>query len=393
MVRMYTKLAGHTPTLSLRFAEQSVDGREVSILFRVGNSPEQKVWFRSDGPELRHCGSALFCLGLIPALELGAPLRLGTPPDKTLFERTSEITDLLCRWYPGLKPVAVTLDQMPSVEPESRPVADEVGLFYSAGVDSSYSLLTAQDRIDWLITLIGADVPVGNAMRAEKLRETARVVARKHGKRCVIIETNIRRVMDRWIGWVEYHGAVLAAVGHLLSNQVGRVLIASSADEASWQRPWGSHPGLDPLWGNANLAIEHHALVPRFSKIAAIVGRTELMASLRVCDYDDANCGRCSDCIFMLNALAVLDAFGLAPTYRKGDLGCAPVIVDGRGTRTDLLDMRATTLRTGHPPGLANEIDRAIAAFDQRQRRARWVPTAAILRRVKRLKRRVRYRL
>jgi hypothetical protein len=118
-----------------------------------------------------------------------------------------------------------------------------------------------------------------------------------------------------------------------------------------------------------------------------------LMAHLRVCDDDDANCGRCSDCIFMLNSLAVLNAFDLAPTYRKGDHGRAPVIVDGRGTRNDLLDMRATTLRTGRPQGLADEIDRAIAAFDQRQRRARWVPTAAVLRRIKRIKRRIRYRL
>lgn len=375
------------PPLSLSFAPDQPSPRHADVVVLAGNGPSRRIRFESDGPPLRRSGDALFCLGLIPAMEVDAPLRLDPPPGHVLSHRAAGILDMLQRWYPGLS--------RPVWSATGAPLAPAKGggtaLFFSGGVDSSYSLNHDRTRIDTLITLIGADVPSAEADRAARLAETTRAVALAEGMRHILITTDVRTVFDRMISWVDYHGAVLAAVAHLLGDEVGHALIASSADEATYLRPWGTHPDLDPLWGSETVTLEHHALAPRFSKIARIVDTPHLMAGLRVCDYDDNNCGTCPDCVFMLNALAVLDGFARAPTYDRADFVDGRVIADGRGTRTDLLDMRAAAVAAGRPAELPRAIDRAIAAFDRRDQLNRALALDTLRRRFKRWKRRGRY--
>lgn len=375
------------PALSLAFAPDQPSPRHADILVAMGNAPPCRVRFESDGPPLRRSGDALLCLGLIPAMEVDAPLHISPPPGPALANRVGEIVTLLRRWYPGLSPLIWSATGNPSPPPKGRGTA----LFFSGGVDSSYSLDLDRARIDTLITLVGADVPATETDRVTRLAATTRAVAQAEGMRHVLITTDIRAVFDSMIGWVEYHGAVLAAVAHMLGDEIGHALIASSADEATYLRPWGTHPDLDPLWGSETVACVHHALAPRFSKIARILAKPHLMAGLRVCDYDDANCGTCPDCVFMLNALAVLDGFDRAPTYDRADFVDGRVIADGRGTRTDLLDMRAAAVANRRPTDLPHAIDRAIAAFDRRDRLTRALALETLHRKFKRWKRRRRY--
>ena len=375
------------PVLSLAFAPDQPSPRHADILVRKGNAPPRRVRFESDGPALRRSGDALLCLGLIPAMEIAAPLHITPPPGQALADRAAEIANRLAHWYPGLSPLAWSAAGRLPPSPNGGGTA----LFFSGGVDSAYSLDLDRARVGTLITLVGADVAATETDRVTRLCRTTRAVAEAEGMRHIVITTDIRSVSDRMIGWVEYHGAVLAAVAHLLGDEVGHCLIASSADQATYLRPWGTHPDLDPLWASETVSFEHHALAPRFSKIARILHRPHLMAGLRVCDHDDANCGTCPDCVFMLNALAVLDGFGRAPTYDRADFVDGHVIADGRGTRTDLLDMRAAAVANGKPADLPRAIDRAIAAFDRRDRLVRALDLATLQRKFKRWKRRRRY--
>ena len=374
--------------LSIAYAADQSSPRHAHVMVRKGTAAPQRVRFESDSLPLRKSGDALLCLGLGPSMEVNAPLQIGTPPGKTLSEKASDISELLEGWYPGMAPLKWTSNG------KDRPVEKGTGtaLFFSGGVDSAYSITVGRARIDTLITLIGADVPVEDSARAARLAQVTRAVAKAEGMRHIVITTDIRKVSDPMIGWVEYHGAVLAAVAHMLGDYIGHVLIASSADEATFLRPWGTHPELDPLWASDTVHFEHHALAPRFTKVASIVQEPHLMAGLRVCDYDDSNCGACPDCVFMLNALAILDGFKLAPTYNRADFVDGRVIADGRGTRADLLDMRTAAMTAGQPVGLPEAIDLAIARFDRQERIRALLGVDTRRRKFKRWKRRLRYR-
>lgn len=378
------------PPLSLEYGQGCADPRRVEVIVRTGASRPQTLWFQSDSLPLRASGDALVCLGLPPAQELAAPLRIGNPVSPELAAKAPVIRDMLAGWYPGLCRVPLEFHSEPTPRQKTGPRG--TGLFFSAGVDSAYSLHSALGTVDLLITLVGADVPVQETARADRLRNSVRSIAAGHGLQSVIVETNLRQISDRMIGWVEYHGATLAAVAHMLDDRIDRVLVPSSADEASWLRPWGTHPGLDPLWGNAGLTIDHHAMIPRFSKIAAILQDPLLMAHLRVCDYADHNCGQCPDCAFMLDALSVLDGFDRAPTYNRQDHRRGRLVVDGYGTRTDMRDMQQAARADPRHAGLVAEIDRAIRRFERGRRLDALTGFDTLLRRFKRLKRRLRYR-
>jgi hypothetical protein len=311
----------------------------------MGRAPEKRLWFRSDHVPLDRNGAALLCLGLLPAMEVNAPLHISEPLPRQLVGSLPALRQLITDWYPGTTNTPI---HCPVSEPTHSKIGHQTALCFSAGVDSSYSLAIEQKRIDCLITLVGADVAVNDAVRAERLRQSAQEVAHAYGKTLYVIETNVREIFDRRIGWGEYHGAVLAAVGHLLRQHVRHLLIASSADEASWQRPCGTHPALDHLWGSETLGIEHHAMVPRFSKVARLISETPLMRHLRVCDDDDHNCGRCPDCQFMLRALDVLQAYPHAPTFCQLNARMRRIAIglEEYGTHNDYLDLRATAITT-----------------------------------------------
>jgi hypothetical protein len=376
------------PTLRLRLDPDVCDPCCLKIIVEMGSAPPQILWFRSNGLSLARRGDALLCLGLSPSLELAAPLALSSPISHGTKTNEPKLRTLLRNWYPGLA-------DPPLISPP--PVAAntlgkrKTALFYSAGVDSSHSLATSHSEIDYLITLIGADVPVEDRARAERLCQSAREVAETFHKESIIIETNVRKVFERWIGWSEYHGAVLAAVGHMLSDHIDHVMIASSADEASWLRPWGSHPDLDPLYGNESLRIEHHQLVPRFTKVLGIIHESILMRNLRVCDYDDDNCGKCPDCSFMRYALTVLNAFDRAPTYSHVDWSNSRLRISGYGFRSGYVDLRSYASSNPKHQHLVRKIDRSVRSFNRRMWFLRIAGMQHLFHHIKRFKRRIRY--
>jgi hypothetical protein len=114
------------------------------------------------------------------------------------------------------------------------------------------------------------------------------------------IETNLRDTSDDYCPWFQYHGAMLAAVSHMLAGQVERIYIPSSYTYEQLG-DCGSHPFLDPLWSSGDLAFVHHgAETGRVAKVERISRSEVARRHLRVCweNVDEAyNCGRCEKCI------------------------------------------------------------------------------------------------
>jgi len=162
-------------------------------------------------------------------------------------------------------------------------------------------------ELDGLVTIIGCDVRLDDRANADRLVGIAGRAAVETGLESVVVETDLPRVMHRYLGWIEYHGSALAGIRHLLRDRFRRMFVAASCEaETAWECPWGSHPGLDPRLGTAATPIEIDGLVLRMDKIRRLLAEPRLLADLRVCYHGGANCGTCSKCVFVRHALAVL---------------------------------------------------------------------------------------
>jgi len=348
--------------LVLAFAPQHVSN-ELEIIASAGDRELFRAHFRCrTGQALQPSPDALFCLGLYPASEVGAPLHITGDVEPGLLSRAKPISGIFRSWWVGCRNVDVTAEPRPvSASGEGRGAA----LFFSGGVDSCYSLVEAQPRLSALITLVGVDIPLSDTVATARLEATSRDVAERKGLESIVIETNVAQVFHPYVSWIEHHGSALAAIGHMLSHRIDRILIAASDSEARWNLPWGSHPALDPLLGSSHLAVEHHGLVPRFDKIATVARDADLLNILRVCNKCGHNCGQCYKCAFVMRALEVL-GLDSAPTFppflpHRGGLWAR-----NHSSLAELVRLREAAIEAGRSD-LVREVEQAMARFRKRE--------------------------
>lgn len=376
------------PAIHLAFDDGGTP-REIRVRMAAGGRHVGTIFFRTETTPLTPTADALLCLGLIPALEVFAPLRIDGSVDPSLLANADAIQDLLCSWYPFYRRIPVSAAAAERTHPDGRGTA----LFYSGGIDSSHSLAAERGRLDALITIVDADAPGQRSPGAKRLIAGLGRAASAYGLEPIVVETNVRAVMQPFLGWIEFHGSAMAAIRHLLGNRFETVLIASSGDETAWFTPWGSHPALDPLFGTEGARIEHHGLVKRLDKIGTIVTQPALMAQLHICNRDpQTNCGRCTKCRFAIACLSVLGAMDRAPSFPR-DLEHAPnrFHIQDDAIRSEYAYLRAAAAATGRNAGLVADIDRALAAHDASKRRRIPLLPDDLGRRVTRAKHRARY--
>lgn len=348
-----------TAPLVLSFLPQT-DPCEIVVQALAGQREVFRTrFFCRTGQSLRPAPEALFCLGIYPASEIGAALRIDGGVDSALLARADQITGLYRSWWPGCRRVDVHAEAAPA-QPE--PDAANTALFFSGGVDSCFSLASAEPRLTALVTLLGVDVSLSDGAGTDRLEAMAHEVARDKGLEPIVIETDVRRGFHPFASWIEHHGSALASIGHLLSEHIGQVLIASSGDDAAWDVPWGSHPGLDPMFSSGRLSVEHHGLALRFDKIARIADDTALMRHLRVCNITSHNCGVCDKCTFAMRSLDILDAQDQAVTFPpfKPLRGKLKIVDDA--CLGEFLRLRQAASQAGRID-LLPQIDETIAAY------------------------------
>ena len=241
------------------------------------------------------------------------PLRVAGPVSGPLLVNAGAAQDVLESFSGGsLRRVEVVAD---AVDPP-RPPASGVGVFYSGGVDSFYTLLRRSDEITHLVFVRGLDVLHPGSARDLAATSSARRAAGDLGKELVEIETNLRSVTEPFAQWTLAFGTALGALALLLQSQLGRVHLAAGMTYETLV-PWGSHPLLDPLWGNDRLEIVHDGCeATRGQKVAYIAGYPPALAHLRVCTRQHAtfNCGECEKCVRTMVALRIAGALGRCPT-------------------------------------------------------------------------------
>jgi hypothetical protein len=189
-------------------------------------------------------------------------------------------------------------------------------------VDSFFTLLRCPRAVDVLVCAIGYDVKLRDRRRRALVERSVRTVAGELGLRAVLVTSNLRRHRAvRRVPWERSHGGALAALGHVLSREVGRLVIASSHPLVD-DHPWGSRWDLDPLFSSAALEIEHvGAEFGRVAKLSSIAGEEIVRRHLRVCwEHRDrsSNCGRCEKCVRTMLILETCGQLGRYESFRGG---------------------------------------------------------------------------
>jgi hypothetical protein len=334
----------------------------------------EPVWFESADIELLPSAEAFAGLALVPAAHRRDRIRVEAPLSPIWVTSTRQILAIHREWWG-------TADDFPldvSVGPSDAPPLEAAAALFSGGVDSFYTALRPPSRLGALVFVQGFDMPLSDDQRASHFTPAFRRIAGALGVRAIFIRTNVREhAYFNSIAWERTHGAALTAIGHLLADQFGKLIIPSSStlDDVGL---WGSHWRTDPLWRSGRVEFVHHdPAIHRNDKLARIAHEPLLWDSLRVCWENRTESGNCSTCEKCVKTMVLLAASHQLPNYRVFDLSVplarridaltsAPVHMVHVWTHVQALDL---------PPDTKAAIGRLIA-------RSRWEIRAASARRL-----------
>ena len=278
----------------------------------------RRVWFESGDVPLAGASEAFGSAFLVPAMHARRQLHLPAGGCATWTANISRVAETFrSLWYPEAPPPLCIANRQPT------PAATTTtSLCFTGGVDAFHTLLGNKQRIDRLIYVVGYDVKLRHRRRAADVSRMIRAIAAEVGTASVILRTNLRQhPLMRATPWVRSFGGALAAIGHLVADAAGTLII--SGDGLGYEHPEvGSRPGTDHLFGSETTSIEHHApTVTRLEKISRIAGEPIVRRHLRVCwqsDTDRLNCGRCEKCVRTMLSLDACGALAAFPGFGGG---------------------------------------------------------------------------
>lgn len=276
--------------LSIDSNADQVDGDKSELRAIVDG---HAVFFSSDLLVANHYEALLTCFA-IPAMKSGRMLSApaGTVVSKLWCENVREASSLIAHWW-GFHPIQVKTETT-----ERLTSTSDAGLFFTGGVDSSYSLVKNRGKVTRLINVEGFDVAFDDDERLEATALLINHIANAEGLEVVRVRTNLREhPFFRSVKWGKTHGSALAGIAHLLSPHLRKVFVASS----DVHEPHGSHPQLDPLWSSDCMDIIYDSPgVARLDKVDAIKLVPWVDTHLKVCWENREkrlNCGRCEKCV------------------------------------------------------------------------------------------------
>lgn len=318
------------------------------------------VWFESADVRLGARPEAFGCAMLPAAFAREANLIVDATVDETWAANVRAVQDVWRRWWGGRK-----VDVRPKAE-ESPDTARAKGkaLCFSGGVDSFYTLLRGGFGFDHLVLVHGYDIKLSDQRRIATAEASAREIAAAVGAKAVVIRTNLREHPTfAGANWEKTHGGALVAVGHLLSDTVG-LLVLSASYPYCYDHPWGSHWDTDPLWSSSVLEIVHFGADHwRADKLRAIAGEELVRKHLRVCWEnlsERGNCGRCEKCIRTMLILAGAGQLADFPVF-GGGVDLAERIRELPPLRRELVKVYEDFPQEGMDPAVAAALEALIA--------------------------------
>lgn len=274
-----------------------------------------ELWFECGDEELSQGPAAAACLCFAAASLGGWRVRFPEPLSPGLLRNLKKLAKIWRRWW---KCESGRFRARQSAA--AGPPAGQRGFasFLSLGVDSFYTLLHRPD-IDTIVYVAGYDVKLDDRARLEGIERSLRAVGAARGLKVILVRTNLRsHPVFRALNWERFHGAALAAVGHLLENSVRGIVISASYPLDFFQ-PWGSSWKTDPLWSSERFEVAHFGEdLWRFGKLEKIAAEPLVREHLRICweqRNERPNCGRCEKCLRTMLGLLSLGQLRFYPNF------------------------------------------------------------------------------
>lgn len=242
------------------------------------------------------------------------------------------------------------------------PPGRDVGVMFTAGLDSFHLVLQNRDRIDRLVFVHGFDVPVHDWRQQAVVNHRVRRSAAEIGLPLDEVTSDLRDWSDSRADWSLYVHAGIDAVGLALANRCREVWFAASVVERHLPTNGidAEHSGNE--WVQI---IRQDAHLTRPEKVEAIVDHPVFRRHLRVCwaNTGEYNCGRCDKCVRTMINLAAVGVLGAVETL-PAELPEGAIASLSTATRSDrafLLDNVEAAERNGQKV-LATALERRLEA-------------------------------
>jgi len=293
---------------------KQTDSKKERVTVKLEGIP---FWFESSDVSLYPSMEAFASAFLPIALYYRRKITVEGSLDATWIRNAQQLVGIWSDWwrYPSEFPLESSAPKQQTDSPK-----EQIGCFFSGGVDSFWTLLRGGHQLDYLIFIHGFDIPLWDQKRVDAFERSLNIVAAETGKRVIRVKSNLRnKFLFRRTNWERTHGAVLAAVGHLLVEHLGKMIIPPSSPR--WYLwPWGSHPQTDPLWSSSKISFVHDSIeLGRLGRIAEIIDEPLVQQHLRVCWENRTPTGNCSRCIKCLSTMVAIDGYGKLDKYSVFD--------------------------------------------------------------------------
>ncbi len=320
------------------------------------NEPQADIdlWFcrPSAYGSLNAPGDPYLMATIIPALALHEDLYIDAPVTEQLLERIEScLVPQILQWNPEFRNVTIRTRNV--VPGQSSNLRNEVGSFFSGGLDSWHSLVENQDTITHLIHIHGFEIQLDNSQLWNLAHSRVRDVAKEFGKQAIPIVSNFEEMLKITRQRLEdagrpypdfvvkaYIGCQLATVALLLQKRMGRAIIPSSWTMAT-PPPVGSHPLIEPRLSSDFYGFELKGVnSTRIDKIKFLKNiYPEGLRQLRVCyknrpeEAIHPNCGKCFKCIRTLMEMRAAGAAPYTDSFHTGiDLRSLRINQQPKGT-------------------------------------------------------------
>ena len=266
------------------------------ISLELASGETKELWLEAD-VELSKSSDCWAFLLLPIAMQLSENINIHGEVTNEAVEAFYRAQKYLLQGHPNMKEIKLAVSNVIDDSNEKVESSRGIGLFFSAGLDSTFAAETLED-IDTLVSVWGFDIPATNSAHWKLTICIIEQYANELSKDLIVVKTNIREISNGLVEWGgDYHGTALAGVSIALTEHLKKNYLAASRQRT--EPDWGHSAELAHAYTTAQHIIEQTEGIKRIAKARGIanIPRTQYV---RVCYRNVkglANCGTCKKCV------------------------------------------------------------------------------------------------